>query len=151
MCEQLSQLMLRVQVNWKVCVCVSAYRVWIISNDNTHTYKTTVYKHTQTDRCVYTWRAVLVCRDAVTKRQRLRLLPSELGPTTGALLLLAAQRRGALLGGWPQRCPPLHLQSLELLQGTLQAEAEHARHAGPEINQVPGAVCLCVFVCVRWM
>lgn len=83
-------------------MCVSAYRVWIISNANTHTYKTTVYKHTtHTHRLtgVCTWRAVLVCRDAVTKRQRLRLLPSELGPTTGALLLLAAQRRGALLGG----------------------------------------------------
>lgn len=85
----------------------------------------------QTDRQtgVRTWGAVLICGDAVAESQRLTLLPSELHRAAGALLLL---------WGRTQRGAPLHLTRLELQQGTLQAEAEHARHADPEINLVPG-------------
>lgn len=102
----------------------------------------------QTDRqvCgqtgVSTWRAVLVSGGAVAESQRLPLLPSELHRAAGALLLLAAQGRGAILWGRTQRGAPLHLQRLELQQGTLQAEAEHARHADPEINLVPRGRCM---------
>lgn len=93
-----------------------------------------------------TWGAVLISGGAVAQSQRLPLLPSELGRPTGALLLLAAQSRGALLGGRSQRATPLYLQRLELQQGTLQAEAEHARHTDPEINQVPGGVHSVIYV-----
>lgn len=108
---------------------------------------TGVDRQTGVDRWtgVRTWWAVLIRGDAVAQSQRLPLLLSELGGATGALLLLAAQGRWVLLWGWTQRGPPLHLQRLELQQGTLQAEAEHARHTDPEINPVPGGGCWWTF------
>lgn len=91
---------------------------------------------TETDRC--TWWVVLICWGSVAESCRPPVLPPQLDGDAGALLLLAAQGRGALLWGRPPRGPSLHIQSLELKQGTLQAEA---KHADTLVNQVLRGVC----------